>query len=155
MDALIDLCTRTVVRRDDERAVWRLCILSRNRRDTLVMSLHLMHATLLVKALNGGPHLPACQLVDDMLQLWITLPYDVVQRSRTHPCFLKLRKRTPRFDGLMLTTVSHQQHTIIPMEPPDKLVHLTRRGERRLIKDIQSLFSCVGLHSFGEMMLER
>jgi hypothetical protein len=106
---------------------------------------YLSHTTLLVKTLDGGSHLAACQLLNDLLQLWIALTNDVIQRRRPHPGFLQSRERTARFDGLMLATISHQEHPIIPMETFDELVHLARACKRRPIEYIQALLSSVGL----------
>jgi hypothetical protein len=65
-----------------------------------------------------------------------------------------LREGTARFDGLMLATISHQQHPIIPMETFDELVHLSSRGKRRLVEHIQPLLSGVGLRPFRKVTLE-
>ena len=118
------------------------------------MSSYLMHTALLVKSLDGGTYLSARQLFYDLPQLWIALPYDVIQRSRPHPCLLQLCERTACFDGLMLAAVSYQQHTIIPMETFDELVHLARRGKRGFIEHIQALLSSVGLRPFRKVSLE-
>jgi hypothetical protein len=133
MYPLIDLATRTVIRRNDQCAAGRLGLLSRNGRDAFIVPPYLMHAALLVKTLDGGSHLAACQLLNDLLQLWIALANDVIQCRRPHPRFLQLRERTARFDGFMLATISYQQHPIIPMETFDELVHLASRGKRRLV----------------------
>ena len=88
MYPLIDLVARTVVGRNDECTGGRLGILPRNGRDTFIVSPYLMHTALLVKTLDGGSHLAACQLLNDLLQLWIALANDVIQRRRPHPGFL-------------------------------------------------------------------
>jgi hypothetical protein len=95
-----------------------------------------MHSALLVKILDSSSNLSTCQLFDDLLQLGVALPNDVIQRGRPHPCLLKLSERTACFNGLMLTTISYQQHSIIPVETFNELVHLTRGGKRGLIEYI-------------------
>src|ERR1700677_3443903 len=54
----------------------------------------------------------------------------------------------------MLAAVSYQQHTIIPMETLDELVHLARGGKRGLIEHIQALLSSLGLRPFRKVTLE-
>jgi hypothetical protein len=78
MYPLIDLATGTIVRRNNQCSGGRLCILSRNGRDTFIMSLYLMHTALLVKAFDGGSNLAASQLFDNLFQLWIALANDVI-----------------------------------------------------------------------------
>jgi hypothetical protein len=154
MYSLIDLAARTVVRRNNECAARRLGILSRNGRNTFIVSPYLMHTALLLKTFDGGSHLAACQLLNDLLQLWVALQNNVIQRRRPHPRFLQLCERTAHFDGLMLATIPYQQHPIMPMETFDELVHLARGCKRRLVEHIQALFSFVWLHPFSKVMLE-
>ncbi len=59
-----------------------------------------------------------------------------------------------RFNGLMLTTISYQQHTIILTEALDELMHLARRRKRGFVEDIQALLSRVGLCAFRKVTLE-
>ncbi|SEF64934.1 hypothetical protein SAMN05421819_0698 [Bryocella elongata] len=103
----------------------RNCVFDVNAadRNALIASFHLVYSALLIKTLDGGSHLSACQLFDDMLQLWIELANDVIQCSRPHPGFLQLRERTACFDGLMLATISNQEHPVVSMETSDELVH--------------------------------
>ena len=84
----IDLAAGPIVGRNDKGTAGRLGVLPRNGSYALIMSLYLMYTALLVKAFNGGSHMSACQLFDYLLQLWIALPNDVIQRRRSHSCFL-------------------------------------------------------------------
>jgi hypothetical protein len=150
----IDLAAGTIVGRNDKGTAGRLGVLPRDGGNTLIVSFHLMYSALLIKTLDSGSYLSACQLFDDLLQLWIALPNNVIQRGRPHPCLLQLREWTACFNGLMLAAVSYQQHTIIPMETFDEFVHLARGRQRRLIEYIQALLSRVGLRPFRKMTLE-
>jgi hypothetical protein len=114
MYPLIDLAAGTIVRRNDQCSGGRLCILSRNGPDTFLVSLYLMHTTLLVKAFYCGSNMAACKLLDNLFQLWITLANDVIQSGRPHTGFLQLRERTASFNGLMLAAISDQQHRAPP-----------------------------------------
>jgi hypothetical protein len=122
----IDLAAGTIVGRNDKGTAGILGVFPRYSSNTLIVYLHLMYSALLVKTLDGGTYLPTGQLFDDLLQLWIALPNDLIQCGRPHPRFLQLCERTTSFDCLVLTAISHQEHTVIPVEPFDELVHLAR-----------------------------
>src|ERR1019366_6213215 len=124
-------------------------------RDALLVPFHFMYAALPVKASDARANLTTRQLLDGLLQFRVLLPHDLFEPHRSHSSFLKLRERTARFDRFMLPRVAHLQNPISRMKPFDELVHLARRGKRRLVEHIQSFLACVRLLSPRKMALQR
>ena len=154
MNALIDFRARQIVGRNDQRTFRRFGILARDGRDALLMPFHFMHAALPVKAIDGRANLTTRQLLNSLLQFRVLLSHNLFESHRPHSSFLKLRERTARFDGLMLPRVAYQQNPVSRMKPFDELVHLARRGKRRLVEHIELLLTCVRLLSLRKMALQ-
>src|SRR5208337_5146899 len=92
---------------------------------------------------------------NSLLQFRVLLSHNLFEPHRSHSSFLKLRERTARFDRFMLPRVAYQQNPISRMKPFDELVHLARRGKRRLVEYIERFLTCVRLLSPRKMALQR
>src|SRR5260370_19675828 len=113
-----------------------------------------MYATLPVQAVDSRANLTTRQLLDGLLQFRVLLSHNLFEPHRSHSSFLKLRERTARFDGFMLPRVADQQNPVSRMKPFQKIVHLARRGERRLVEYIELFLACVWLFSSRQMALQ-
>ena len=67
-----------------------------------------MHPALNVEAFDGCCDMTACQHLNRLFQLRVTLSQDLIQLHRAHPGFLKLRKWTASLYGFMLTYIAHE-----------------------------------------------
>src|ERR1700679_1502967 len=153
-NGLIDLNPRAVIRRYSQRFLRRLRILLRDRRKALRWIFHFMHPALPLQSYDGLSYLAACELLDYLLQLRIFLTHDLIELHRLHTRVLELREDAPRFDGFMLARVAHQQDTIIWMKADQKLMHLLRRCQRRLVQYIEALFAGIRLSPTRQVHLE-
>jgi hypothetical protein len=106
---VVEVLTRPVVRRDDERRVWVFDVLVRDRRQTFLARADCMHAALVVKPFDSAMGFSAGQLFNDRLQLWISLPHDLIKMHRVDTRFLELVIRSARIDGFMLAHVADKQ----------------------------------------------
>jgi hypothetical protein len=144
MNALVDLHAGAIVGRDNQRALWRICILFRNRRNALVVIGNLMDAALPVKILDCLSHFAARKLLDGLFQLRVFLAHDLIEPDRLHACVLKLCKGPPGLHGLMLSPVAYQQHAVVRMKPVHKFMQLPGRCHRGFVEHIEPFFAVSG-----------
>src|SRR5580700_10604382 len=114
-----------------------------------------MDSALPVKTLHCFAHFAACKLLDYLLQFLVFLAHDLFELHRSHTRVLELREWSSGFDRLMLPTVADEQHTVIPMEPVHKLMHLPGRCQRGFVEHIEPFLAGIGLLSTYQMLLER
>ena len=114
-----------------------------------------VHAPLLPKLVDGGAHVAARQLLDDVLQGGVLLPHDVVQADRLDAGLLELLIRAAGLDGLMLADVADEQDAIVGTEPVQEVVHLLRAREARLVEHVEARGAIPRVDRLGEMALQR
>jgi hypothetical protein len=131
---VVEILSRLVVRRDDERRVRVFDVLIRDGGKALLARPDFMDAALLIKPFDGTLHVSTRQLFNDRLQLWISLTHDLVKMRRADPCFLELVIRPTSVDGFMLADVADEQHAILWAETPQKLVYLFRARQARFVE---------------------
>src|SRR5271169_5282015 len=153
MDALVDLHTRAIIGRNHQRVLRQLCVLLRDSGDALVMGLNLMDSALPVKILYCFLYFALGKLLDYLFQFWVFLAHDLFELHRFHTGVLELREGPPGFDRLMLPPVADEQHTIIRMEPVQKLMHLSGRCQRGFVEYIEPFLPSIRLLSTYQMLL--
>jgi hypothetical protein len=110
---VVEILARLIVRCDDECRVWVCDVLGRNRPQALLARADFVNAALLVKPFDGTPRVSTRQLLNDRLQLWILLPYNLVKMSRTDPRLLELVIGPSGIDGFVLARVADKQHAVV------------------------------------------
>jgi hypothetical protein len=138
VNRVVEVLSRLVVRRDDERRVWIFDVLTRDGSQTLGARTDFMHPTLLVQPLDGTLHVSTGQLFDDHLHLGIALSQGLVQMRRADAGVLALVVRATGLDRLMLAHVAWQDAVLRP-ETLQKRVHLFRARQARFVEDVQPL----------------
>src|SRR5467141_4091024 len=93
VNELINLLTRLVIRRHDQRVRRLLDVSFRNRRHAFLTVRDLMDAALLLQVSQGFSNLAACELVHYMFECRISLADDFIQVSGSHPGVLELLER--------------------------------------------------------------
>src|SRR5580700_12250955 len=143
MNRDIYLSAGTIVRRDDQRVLWRSCILTSYRADSCFSSDYLMHSALNVEAFDCCCDMTTRQHLHSLFQLRVPLTHNLIELHRGHPRFLKLREGAASLHAFMLTHIANQQHPIIPMKSRQELMHLPCGRQRRLVQHVKPLLSCV------------
>ena len=147
MDAHVDLRARAVVGRNHQRVLRRFSILSRDGRDALVVVLDFMDSALPVEILDCFAHFAPRKLLDHLFQFRVFLAHDLFELHRFHAGILELREGPAGLDRLMLSPVADEQHTVIRMEPVQKLMHLPGRCQRGFVEHIEPFLACIWLLS--------
>ena len=104
---IIEILSRLVVRRDDERRVRVFHVLVGDGRQAFLAGRDFVHPALLVKPCEGAVHVAASQLLNNRLQLRVPLPHDLVQMRGTNPRFLELVIRPAGIDSFMLAHIAN------------------------------------------------
>src|SRR5271156_1588949 len=124
MDALVDLHTRAIVGGNHQRVLRRLRVLLRDSGDALIVALNLMNSALPVKILDCFAYFTPRKLLDYLFQFWVFLAHDLFEFHGFHARVLELREGPPGLNRLMLPPVADEQHTVIRMEPVQKLMQV-------------------------------
>ena len=121
---VVEILSRLVIRRDDERRLGVFDVLVRDGGQAFVARRDFMHAPLMIKAFDGAVHVSTRELFNDGLQLRIALSHDLVEMRSADSRFLELVIRSAGVNCFMLADVADQQHTIVRPDPLQECVHL-------------------------------
>jgi len=153
MDALVDLDARAIIGRNHQRVLRRLCVLLRDSADALVVALNLMDSALPVKILYCFLYFALGKLLDYLFQFRVFLAHDLFELYCFHTGVLELREGPPGLNRLVLPPVTDEQHTVIRMEPVQKLMHLPGRCQRGFVEYIEPFLAGTRLLPTYQMLL--
>lgn len=126
VDHVVEILSRLVVRRDDERGVRVFDVLVRDGGQAFLSRADFMHAPLMIKALDGALHISPRELFNNGLQLRVALAHDLVEVRGADSRFLELMIGPTGVDCFMLANVAHEQHAVVRPDALQERVHLFR-----------------------------
>src|ERR1700682_3926273 len=126
MDHVIEVLSRLVVGRNDERRLRVFDVLVRDGGQAFLARGDFMHAPLMIKAFDGALHVSPRELFNNGLQLRVALAYDLVEMRGADSSFLELVIGPTGVNCFMLADVADEQYAILRPEALQERVHLLR-----------------------------
>jgi hypothetical protein len=154
-DVLVQISPRLIVRSDDERPIGASRVVTSDCLQPLSAIGYLMNASLALEFRYRFADASVCQIVDDTLQIRISLSNDLIEFRCIHSSLLELFERPSGIDRLVLAAVTNQNHPVVRAKTIEELPCLSGAHEARLVEDVELSAAARVRCGFGKVSLKR